>query len=259
MNYRSGAGAVHAYWVPELPAVMPECPSGFMWLARPCCEIDAGCVSSFAEQTYVEVCDPVLADVAESLPVLECGVFVEPLPDQIAPVYEYGEVQAFSWKDVVAGEAREFSLDPSDFPDLSVNGDAQRQQDPCGGEQSDEDAVDSLFGRSTPVSPASESKEFVRSKVHPNWAGLAVRIPVEFRCQVVLEPWETAGDWGACVCCTSYMGRVVWVDRDDHFSSKRHLKAMRNGHATAMANLSRGDTFGEHERNVSLRSPFRRW
>ena len=56
---------------------MPECPSGFMWLARPCCEIDAGCVSSFAEQTDVEVCDPVLADVAESLPVLECDVFVE--------------------------------------------------------------------------------------------------------------------------------------------------------------------------------------
>ena len=121
--------SVQMWWVPELPAALPECPPGFMWVAAPCYGGDTGSLAVAAEQAYVGVCDPVLADVAESLPVLECGVFVEPLPDQIALVYEYGEVQAFSWKDVVAGEAREFSLDTADFPDLSLNGDAQRQQD----------------------------------------------------------------------------------------------------------------------------------
>ena len=61
---------------------------------------------------------------------------------------------------------------------------------------------------------------------------------------MVLEPWGTSGDWGACVCCSSYEKRIVWVDRDDHFGCKRHAKAVSCGNATAIPSPSRGNPFG---------------
>lgn len=39
--FRSEENAMQSWWVAELPAVLPECLSGFMWVAVSCCDSDA--------------------------------------------------------------------------------------------------------------------------------------------------------------------------------------------------------------------------
>ena len=60
-----------------------------MWVAVPCCETDIGFLSPTEEEAVDGVCDVEQSEVPEMLPVLESGILVEPLPDQIAVVYEY--------------------------------------------------------------------------------------------------------------------------------------------------------------------------
>ena len=62
-------------------------------------------MSPTEEEAVDGVCDVEQSEVPEMLPVLESGIFVEPLPDQIAVVYEYQQVQVYSYKEVMAGEA----------------------------------------------------------------------------------------------------------------------------------------------------------
>ena len=48
----------------------------------------------------------------------------------------------------------------------------------------------------------------------------------------------------------------MWVDRDDHFSSKRHLKAVRNGYGAVVRTATRRDPFSDdHGRNNFTGSP----
>ena len=68
-----------------------------MWSVAPC-----------SESAVDDVCEVEQSLLAEMLDVLESGVFVEPLPDQIAVVYEYQQVQVSSFKHVIEGKTRDF-------------------------------------------------------------------------------------------------------------------------------------------------------
>ena len=75
------AESVQSWWVPELPAAVPECPVGFMWVAVRCYGGDSGFLQSDDEQGIGGACEMDLCDMPGSLPVLESGDFVPPLPD----------------------------------------------------------------------------------------------------------------------------------------------------------------------------------
>ena len=60
-----------------------------------------------------------------------------------------------------------------------------------------------------------------------------------------------AGERGACVCCSAYEKRIVWVDHAEHFTCKRHEKAVRNSSVTVIPRGCRGDPFD----NVSGENP----
>ena len=66
----------------------------------------------------------------ESLHFLDGSVFVELLPDQIALVYEYQQVQAYSHENLVVGKGLGFVLDPNDFPALPIRGGVDCIHDP---------------------------------------------------------------------------------------------------------------------------------
>ena len=83
----------------------------------------------------------------------------------------------------------------------------------------------------------------MQSTLHPGWMALAGRLGETERHLVFLERYDSSGDWGACSCCSANQGRVVWVVREDHFSRKPHLRAVRNGHVTPMHITDRGDPF----------------
>ena len=53
------------------------------------------------------------------------------------------------------------------------------------------------------ISTLDAVKEIPCLKINPKWHVLAASIPIEYRCHVVLETWDTAGEWGPCVCCYS--------------------------------------------------------
>ena len=73
---------------------------------------------------------------------------------------------------------------------------------------------------------------------------------------MVFEIWDTAGEWGSCVCCFSNARGLVWVDRLKHFSSKRHFKAVRNGYGAVVRIAIRRDPFSDdHGRNNLIGSP----
>ena len=99
---------VQSWWVSELPASLFDCPFGLMWVAVPCCETDIEFLVPAEKEAVDGVCEVDQCLVADMLHVLESGVFVEPLPDQIAIVYEYQQVQVTSFKQVIAGKTRDF-------------------------------------------------------------------------------------------------------------------------------------------------------
>ena len=84
--------------MPELPASLPDCPSGFIWVAVPCHDTDMDFLIPAEEGAVDDVWEVEQFLVPEILDALESGVFVEPLPDQIAIVYEYQQVQVCSFK-----------------------------------------------------------------------------------------------------------------------------------------------------------------
>ena len=219
-----------------MPASLPDCPSGFMWVAVPHSE----------KASVAGVCEMEQSDVPEMLPVLESGVFVEPLPDQIAVVYEYGEVQVHTYKEVIAGKTREFFFDPNDFPILSDSAGLENKNHLCDIEYSQEKKPDVFADARVLVPGVNNSIKVVRANVHPKWPAFAVRIALENQCYVVLEPWGTAGDWGVCVCCSSYKKKTVWVDRDDHFTNKGHAKAVWHFPVTEVPSRHRGNPFDIH-------------
>ena len=124
--------SVESCWVPELSAVVPECPVGFMWVAVRCYGGDSGFLQSDDEQGIGGACGMDLCDVPGSLPVLESGDFVPPLPDQInSLVYEYQEVQVLNYADVLAGHSGDFVLNQCDFPILTGNHVAVWEETAC--------------------------------------------------------------------------------------------------------------------------------
>ena len=146
------------------------------------------------------------------------------------------QVQAVSWVDALTRGAREFVLDPLDFPDLSVNGCGRKQAPRADGASSVKDDVSSAFSSTPAVSQATSSRGVpapVTSSLHPGWMALAARLPKEQKHMVILQRYDSSGDWGVCACCSAWERRTIWVDRDDHFSCKHHMKAARNAHATS--------------------------
>ena len=107
--------SVQSWWVPELPALLPDSPSGFMWVAVPCLDTDMDFLIPAEEGAVEDVCEVKQFLVPEILDELESGVFVEPLPDQIAIVYEYQQVQVCSFKQVIIEKTRDFCLNPQEF------------------------------------------------------------------------------------------------------------------------------------------------
>ena len=121
------------------------------------------------------------------LPVLKSGVFVEPLPDQIAVVYEYQQVQVYSYKAVMAGNARDFVLNPMDFRTLSDSGDVESNQLLCDSQYIHETTPGLFSDASTSVPRAHIRRELVRPSVHPKWPAFAASVAEENQCCVVLE------------------------------------------------------------------------
>ena len=69
--------SVQSWWVPQLPFVLPECPSGFMYVAIACCESEEEDVPRNEQETYVGVPSLVMSDIVENLPVLKSGFFLD--------------------------------------------------------------------------------------------------------------------------------------------------------------------------------------
>ena len=98
--------------------------------------------------------------------MLESEVFVLPLPDQVnSLVYEYQEVQALNYADVLAGHSSDFVLNQCDFPILIGNNVAVCEQTACDSDNLVENEDDIAF-RSCPL----VVKDIVPTrKPHPTW------------------------------------------------------------------------------------------
>ena len=92
----------------ELLASLPDCAFGLMWVAVPCCGTDIVFLVPAEKEAVDGVCEVDQCLVSDMLHVLEFGFFFEPLPDQIAIVYEYQQVQVNSFKQVIARKTRVF-------------------------------------------------------------------------------------------------------------------------------------------------------
>ena len=139
-----------------------------------------------------------------------------------------------------------FFLDPNDFPILSDSAGFENKNHLCDIEYSQERKPDVFADARVLVPGVNNIIKVVRANVHPKWPAFAVRIALENQCYVVLEPWGTAGDWGVCVCCSSYKKKTVWVDRDDHFTNKGHAKAVWHFPVTEVPSRHRGNPFDIH-------------
>ena len=60
-----------------MPASLPDCPFGLMWVAVPCCELDIEFLVPAEEEAVDGVCEVDQCLVPKFLHVLESGVFVD--------------------------------------------------------------------------------------------------------------------------------------------------------------------------------------
>lgn len=170
------------------------------------------------------------------LSVWQSGIFVEPLPDQIAVVYEYQQFQVYFYKE---------RWQEMDFLALSDSGDFESNARLRDSEHIHEGVLDLFSDASTSVPRLYIKRELVRPSVHRKWFALVVSTPVKNQCCVVLKPWGIEGVWGVCLCFWSFQldGKTVWVDRDDHFTIKKHTKAVWYYFVTEIRSSCRGNPF----------------
>ena len=74
----------------------------------PCYDADIEFLVPAEKEGVDGVCEVDQCLVPDMLHVLESGVFVEPLPNQIAIVYEYQKVQVNLFKQVIARKTQDF-------------------------------------------------------------------------------------------------------------------------------------------------------
>ena len=117
---------------------------------------------------------------------------------QIACVFEYEQVQVYSYKDVKAGKTREFYWIGLIFPHCRTAVDLENNQHLCDSEYIYEETPRLFSDASTSVPRVHIKHELARPNVHPKWLALAASV----RVQSMLCCLATLGNrgWLGCLC-----------------------------------------------------------